>query len=79
MQNNQSKPAERGVGRPKKQLADRHFQIILTQQNIALSISGADIIAHFGGSPEQLMAEINQFIQSKTAQNNAGQTEQLPA
>jgi hypothetical protein len=64
---NQLKPADRGVGRPKKHLADRNFQLVLTQTGLTLSISGADIIAHFGGSPEQLMAEISQFLQSKTS------------
>jgi hypothetical protein len=71
---NQIKPAERGVGRPKKHFADRNFQIVLTQTGLTLSISGADIIAHFGGSPDQLMTEIQQFIQSKTTPTDGSNT-----
>jgi hypothetical protein len=72
--NNQSPPAQRGVGRPKKQLSDRNFQLVLTQTGLTLSVSGADIIAHFAGSPYQLMAEIAAFIQSKTAQTDGSTT-----
>jgi hypothetical protein len=71
---NQMKPAERGVGRPKKHLTDRNFQLVLTQTGLTLSISGADIIACFGGSPDQLMTEIAAFIKSKTAQPDGSDT-----
>jgi hypothetical protein len=71
---NQSAPAKRGVGRPKSKMQDRNFQLVLTQTGLTLSISGADIIAHFGGSPDQLMAEVAAFIQSKTAQTDGSTT-----
>jgi hypothetical protein len=67
MTTNQNKPADRGVGRPKKHMKDRKFQLVLTQNDISIAISGADIIAYFQGSPLLLMHEINEFLKSKTS------------